>query len=276
MGTILRTIYDRLVQFPDRFKLTAVPGQPDTYSVAPDPGTVTQEGTPINKGLLQPMVDCMYNSAFFNPYTNKVEFTTSTTWTVPTGAYKIALWLMGAGGGTAATAGGGTAGAGSGLCVCVRQIDVTPGQSITIAIGAGVGGSDGGATAVLGYTAYGGKRALIGDPGGGDGGGGGGSVGNNGGHGGPGGQNGTPGASSGISIPGRSLSGTINPFDGKNYGSGGGAYGSSGTHGRGGYADIGSGGDFGQDGSDPGGGAGGTPGGGGSHRGGNGLAIIYY
>lgn len=39
--------FDRVVEHPNRYKLTPVSG--DTYDLTPEPGTVTAEGTPINK-----------------------------------------------------------------------------------------------------------------------------------------------------------------------------------------------------------------------------------
>ena len=43
---------DRVVQYPTRFKLTAVAGVADTYDLEAVPGEVTSEGTPISKASL--------------------------------------------------------------------------------------------------------------------------------------------------------------------------------------------------------------------------------
>lgn len=43
---------DRVVQYPHRYQLNAVSGQLNTYDIIPVPGTVTEEGTPINRALL--------------------------------------------------------------------------------------------------------------------------------------------------------------------------------------------------------------------------------
>lgn len=40
---------DRIVEFPNRIKLVPVAGQPNVYDVEAQPGTVTEEGTPLNK-----------------------------------------------------------------------------------------------------------------------------------------------------------------------------------------------------------------------------------
>lgn len=43
---------DRNVQFPNRYQLTKVPGTDDIYDLTPAPGTITAEGTMINKASL--------------------------------------------------------------------------------------------------------------------------------------------------------------------------------------------------------------------------------
>lgn len=44
-------IVDRVVQYPNRYKLTPVSG--DVYDLTPEAGTVTAEGTPVNKATLE-------------------------------------------------------------------------------------------------------------------------------------------------------------------------------------------------------------------------------
>ncbi len=41
---------DRVVQYPNRYKLTLVSGS--IYDIEPEPGTVTKQGTPLNKASL--------------------------------------------------------------------------------------------------------------------------------------------------------------------------------------------------------------------------------
>lgn len=43
---------DRLVQYPNRVQLIQVDGQPGVYDVTEVPGTITSEGTPLNKANL--------------------------------------------------------------------------------------------------------------------------------------------------------------------------------------------------------------------------------
>jgi hypothetical protein len=43
---------DRIVQFPNRYKLTPVAGQADTYDLEAVPGIVTEAGTDLNKANL--------------------------------------------------------------------------------------------------------------------------------------------------------------------------------------------------------------------------------
>ncbi len=43
---------DRIVQHPNRYRLTPVSGQNGVYDLEPVPGTVTQAGTPLNKATL--------------------------------------------------------------------------------------------------------------------------------------------------------------------------------------------------------------------------------
>lgn len=44
-------VKDRIVQYPRRFKLTLVEGTTDVYELTPMPGTIQEEGTPINAEL---------------------------------------------------------------------------------------------------------------------------------------------------------------------------------------------------------------------------------
>lgn len=57
MSYTARDVKDRVIQFPKRFKLTAVAGEADTYDLTAVTGTVTEVGTAINKAYLQPIED---------------------------------------------------------------------------------------------------------------------------------------------------------------------------------------------------------------------------
>lgn len=59
-----RNIKDRNVQYPKRYKLTPVAGQADTYDLDKVPGTVTEEGTPINKGFLDSIDQGLFDAYF--------------------------------------------------------------------------------------------------------------------------------------------------------------------------------------------------------------------
>ena len=80
-------------------------------------------------------------------YANYQTFTSSTTWTVPTGITKCAVYLLGGGGGGASgrigpsgfTTTGGSGGAG-GIIGFEPFYTVTPGASVTVTIGAGGAG----------------------------------------------------------------------------------------------------------------------------------------
>ena len=47
-------VVDRNVQYPRRRQLVPVDGQPGQYDVYEVPGTVTEEGTAVNRALLWP------------------------------------------------------------------------------------------------------------------------------------------------------------------------------------------------------------------------------
>jgi len=51
MAFVKREIKDRVVQYPRRYQLVEV--QPGIFDLIPVTGTVTEEGTPVNKELLQ-------------------------------------------------------------------------------------------------------------------------------------------------------------------------------------------------------------------------------
>lgn len=43
---------DRAVEFPNRYKIIQVPGQPGVFDLTPVPGDIAETGTPISKGTL--------------------------------------------------------------------------------------------------------------------------------------------------------------------------------------------------------------------------------
>ena len=56
---IPRAVRDRAVEHQRRYKLEIVNGTTDTYDLTPIPGVVTESGTVINKGYLQPLEDAV-------------------------------------------------------------------------------------------------------------------------------------------------------------------------------------------------------------------------
>lgn len=60
MAFIKRDVKDRVVQYPRRFQMVEV--QPGIFDLIPVTGTVTEEGTPINKAYLQPIEDGLENA----------------------------------------------------------------------------------------------------------------------------------------------------------------------------------------------------------------------
>lgn len=57
MSFVSRDVKDRIIQYPRRYQLTPVGGTDDTYDLVPITGTITEEGTKINKAYLQPIED---------------------------------------------------------------------------------------------------------------------------------------------------------------------------------------------------------------------------
>jgi hypothetical protein len=60
MSFIKRDVKDRVVQYPRRYQLVEV--QPGIFDLIPVTGTVTEEGTPVNKELLQRYEDGLENA----------------------------------------------------------------------------------------------------------------------------------------------------------------------------------------------------------------------
>ena len=226
------------------------------------------------------LVTCLFG---YNPKSNSEEILSSGTWAVPEGVTEIDAWLVGGGGaGTQDDeyAGGG---GGGGYCEMIKNIAVTPGDSVICTVGAGASteGGDGGTTSVTiganSYSTEGGTGASGLD--GGNGGNGGGGFKCQGGSGGCFGQ--SYGYDSG-SIYGRGDGGygaglfsTINPYTLALYGGGGGGYGAPGGNGGGGAGATSTTGNATNGTTNTGGGGGGAREGA-YGTGGSGIIIIYY
>jgi hypothetical protein len=78
-------------------------------------------------------------------------FTTSGVFTVPKGVKSIDVFCVGGGGGAAYLTTGSTGGAGGGYTKTVKDIEVEPGQQITVTVGAGGVGANGGASSIGSY-----------------------------------------------------------------------------------------------------------------------------
>ena len=179
------------------------------------------------------------------PFNNVQVFTTSSTFTVPSGITKLWAEVYGGGGGGGATGGGsGTSGGGGGGGggVSMGFLTVTPSQNITVTVGSGGGAGTAGATSTFStIVASGGRQGGDGsaNSGGGGGGGGigsGGSINQTGGSGGSGSggglANGYPGGNGGSNTRGgggnSDRAGASNPNGGV-FGGGGGGAGSGGS-----------------------------------------------
>lgn len=76
-----RDVRDKVVQYPGRYQLTnAVTGQGlGTFDLVAVPGTITEPGTPINKGYLQPIEDTLLELQLLNA--NYIGKSISLDWT---------------------------------------------------------------------------------------------------------------------------------------------------------------------------------------------------
>ncbi len=161
---------DRVVQFPNRFRLTPVDGQPGVYDITLEPGEVTEEGTPYNKatqlndetaGLLglseeEAVVDKALGRIadklkvprykLLQSYTEAGTY----TWTAPDlfngRPYTIGVYIIGAGGAgagfkLASTSTSGSmnyraSGGASGYTETII-VEVVPGQTYSVVVGKG-------------------------------------------------------------------------------------------------------------------------------------------
>jgi len=104
-------------------------------------------------------------------YENKLEITTSQDWTVPDNVSEVTVGICGGGGAGADNYN--NTGGGGGSKMTYHTLEVTPGETITISIGAGgvFGSGDGGATSFGVYvSADGGKGGATSESYGGEGG----------------------------------------------------------------------------------------------------------
>ena len=62
----MQNIKDRVDQYPRRYQLVPVDGQTDTYDFVPVPGTITDEGTAVNRTLLMALQGFEAQTTVFN------------------------------------------------------------------------------------------------------------------------------------------------------------------------------------------------------------------
>lgn len=65
MAFTKRTIKDRLLQYPKRYRLNLVAGETNVYDLEQITGSITEAGTPINSGYLQPLEDAVASIPVF-------------------------------------------------------------------------------------------------------------------------------------------------------------------------------------------------------------------
>lgn len=70
--TTARNVKDRIVQYPGRFKMVEVSGQPGVFDFEPVPGDIIEEGTDINKAYLQPLEDISFQTYKRSIYNDKI------------------------------------------------------------------------------------------------------------------------------------------------------------------------------------------------------------
>jgi hypothetical protein len=139
---------DRVVQYPNRFQLAAVAGQPNVYDITAVPGTITEAGTPIGKANLltdatatslglsgaNAIPDKAFQKLQAFPGYKHATFTANGTFTVPEGVYSVMLLGCAAGGNAIDAA---VSRAKAGEAALYRKFNVTPGQVITVTTGPG-------------------------------------------------------------------------------------------------------------------------------------------
>jgi len=177
MAFVKREIKDRVVQYPRRYQLVEV--QPGIFDFIPMPGTIIEEGTPINKAYLQPIEDML--EKITKDYTIEV-ITSSQNWIVPENVWTVDVFMVNGGKGGNGGAGGkgypttgssgtilfaGGDGGSAGAAAIILGYKVIPGQIIPIIIGAGGEGGNGGVyTEIPSVNARGSKAGDAGADGG--------------------------------------------------------------------------------------------------------------
>lgn len=81
MAYIAREIKDRVVIGDNYYRLKAVEGKTDVYVITPEPDEIVEEGTNVNKELLQPIEDrvvWLMNRVFDDITSNPFEVTFDT------------------------------------------------------------------------------------------------------------------------------------------------------------------------------------------------------
>lgn len=154
---------DRVVQYPSRYQLVLVAGTTDIYDLVSVPGTVTEEGTPLNKASLlkdttaalvglgiSALPDEALRAAALKMKSRLIQsyaVAGTYTWTAPDlndGAdYEVGVLIIGGGGSGGAAKRGNTSqeyvqatGGGSGFSRVLRMI-VTPGNEYSVVVGTG-------------------------------------------------------------------------------------------------------------------------------------------
>ena len=125
---------------------------PSAFAAPGSVGPATASGTCASSVGETTYVTATFNAGGFC----LVQFSTSTTWTVPTGVTAIDILVVGGGGGGGADGGGGGGGGGVGMAT---GISVTAGTSATISVG--LGGTAGSHTPGIAATSGGTSSFLI-------------------------------------------------------------------------------------------------------------------
>ena len=85
---------DRNVQWPNRYQLTKVPGTDDIYDLTPAPGTITAEGTMINKATMLQDLTCDVLGLPHTAVPNDAFFRLA----LPPGKYSVKVTVLSPGG----------------------------------------------------------------------------------------------------------------------------------------------------------------------------------
>ena len=83
---------DRVVEFPNRYKLVPVAGQENTYDFVAVPGAITEEGTPINKNTLLTDAVAERFGLEGNPTVNEAFAKSAVKWTLTAANLPVSGW----------------------------------------------------------------------------------------------------------------------------------------------------------------------------------------